>query len=323
MDNAKTVQFYLEEPLRKSALAGEHNFINLVSEVLNSNGLEPVFELPSKRRFNAQCLSLTHMAQPPDGKGLVFRRVYHYPFWQIDAVAQRWHWDVAQAGFDPSAAPADAKRFYRNWQKRLFGEAARAASRDGFVYVPLQGKLDQHRSFQSCSPLEMLEHCLVHEPQRQIIAALHPKERYGSAELAQLAALETKHARLTVDTGEMERYLTGCDYVVTQNSGVALSGFFFGKPALLFGEIDFHHIAERADLSNLAACFEQVAGLEPAYAEYIWWFWQSQSINAGHPSAKGKIAGRLHRFGWPVECPSENAELVPETRKGTPVRDAL
>jgi len=63
------------------------------------------------------------MISPPNANGLVFRRVYHYPFWQIDAVAQRWHWDVARADFDPDAASDDASRFYKFWQKRLFCDA--------------------------------------------------------------------------------------------------------------------------------------------------------------------------------------------------------
>lgn len=300
MSNAKTVRFFLEAPLRKSALADQHNFINLIADVLKTAGLEPVYDLHPPQDLNPDDLSLTHMTQPPNSNGLVFRRAYYYPFWQIDAVAQRWHWDVARANFDPSDAPRDAARFYQFWQKRLFGDAPGRASREGFVYVPLQGKLNEQRLFQSCTPLEMIAHCLEHEPNRQVIAALHPKERYSRSELAKLRALETKQTRLVVDTGNMERYLLGCDYVVTQNSGVAFSGFFFGKPALLFGEIDFHHITVRADMADLVNSFARVAALKPAYDKFIWWFWQKQSINAGRADAASKITQRLRRFGWPV-----------------------
>lgn len=300
MGSQGTVHFYLEEPLRSSAARGEHNFINLMTDVLERAGLSPVFEALPLKGAPTEGRSLSHMVNPPNDRGLVFRRVYHYPFWQIDAVAQRWQWDVARATFDPAKASSDAPRFYRFWQKRLFGAATEDTRRDGFVYVPLQGHLRRQRLFQACSPLDMIGHCLEHEPNRKIIATLHPKESYSRQDLNALDNLERNHTRLTIDTGNMERYLHACDYVVTQNSGVAFSGYFFGKPALLFGQIDFHHIAARADMAALGESFARAAELMPAYDKYIWWFWQDQSINAGRDDATEKIAARLRRFGWPV-----------------------
>ncbi|MEP5731274.1 MAG: hypothetical protein ABJL67_18105 [Sulfitobacter sp.] len=300
MPTDKIISFYLEEPLRKSAQAGEHNFINLMAAVVKRSGLEPVFLPSSNHDHSVSGYSLSHMTSPPNDKGLVFRRVYHYPFWQIEAVSQRWHWDVARASFDPINASDDAARFYRFWQKRLFGDAPQRASKRGLVYVPLQGQLLRKRIFQSCTPLEMVQHCLTHDANRQIVVTLHPKETYRSDELAGLEALSREHARLTIDIGNMEKYLQTCDYVVTQNSSAAFSGYFFGKPTLLFGQVDFHHIAERANMLSLRESFERVAALKPAFAAYIWWFWQDQSINAGRDDAKTKIAARLRRFGWPI-----------------------
>lgn len=300
MSRSQTVHFYLEEPLRKSAAAGEHNFINLVSDVLRAADLTPVFAPLPLQGDPTPGLSLSHMVQPPNDNGLVFRRAYHYPFWQIETVAQRWQWDVARARFDPQDSGHDARRFYRYWQKRLFGDAAAKTSRDGFTYVPLQGHLQRKRLFQSCTPLEMIGFCLDHAPQRRIIAALHPNENYSDSDLTAITALAVRHSRLSVVTGEMEKHLARCDYVVTQNSGVAFSGLFFGKPALLFGQIDFHHICIKADMDALGDSFAQVARHAPPYAEFIWWFWQQQAINAGRSDAKAKIARRLRRFGWPI-----------------------
>lgn len=293
------VTFCLEDGLRQSAQRGEHNFINLMVQVLRENDMEVAFAPLGFAPPSGGC-SMTHMAHPPDEGGLVFRRVYHYPFWQIDAVAQRWKWDVARAKFDPEMVAKDAPRFYRFWQKRLFGEAPLAAQRGGYIYVPLQGKLDRHRPFQSCSPFEMIEHCLTHDPTRDVIAALHPKEHYTTAERARLEKMAQDHPRLRIDKGNMEQHLRDCDYIVTQNSGVAFSGCFFGKATLLFGQIDFHHIAVVADMTALGDSFGIVADHNPAFEKFIWWFWQDQSINAGRENAKQKIAARLTRFGWPI-----------------------
>ncbi|MGJ8627181.1 MAG: hypothetical protein ACSHXB_09500 [Sulfitobacter sp.] len=294
------MRLYLEQPLRKSAEAGEHNFINLILEVLNKSLFRVEFCDISEMDSGYDGYSLSHMKEPPNQRGLVFRRVYQYPFWQIEQTNMRWHWDVAQACFNDDIAAPDAARFYEFWQKRIFGDATNQSEIAESVYIPLQGRLTQHRSFQACSPIEMIEHCLEQDQGRRIIATLHPNENYSVQELAKLDALVRQHSRLSIGSGSMMQHLRACDYVVTQNSSAAFAGYFFGKPALLFGKIDFHHIAEKVDTENLAHSFENVANLQPNYAKYIWWFWQQQSINAGRSDARDKISARFKRFGWPI-----------------------
>lgn len=301
MTRADTVTFYMEPELCQSAQAGQHNFIGKLAGVMMRAGLQVRYTpFGSDGVSSGQGWTMSHIKMPPDALGLCFRRAYHYPFWQIEQSAERWAWDVAQAEFVPDPAEAgEAARFYGFWQNRLFGEAPQQTVRDGFIYAPLQGKLLDHRPFQLCSPLEMVTHCLE-QTSAPVIATLHPGERYDRAELAALKKLEKAHKRLTVQTGGMEALLARCDYVVTQNSSVAFNGYFFGKPALLFRKADFHHIAVQANADDLAAGFAAVAQAAPAYAAYVHWFWQINSINAGRPEAEEKIAGRLRRFGWPV-----------------------
>ena len=293
----QTAILYLDESLRRSARAGRHNFIGHLIAVLRESGhdvdLRPEEEAPRHQRGRA----ITHMRPPPPG-GLCFRRVYHYPFWGIEPTSQRWDWAVAKATYSPETVPkGPADRIYTRWRSRLFPEATEGTTQEGFVYVPLQGRLLQHRRFQSCSPLEMLSHTLVAEPDRQVIAALHPKEEYSLAEHDALRALQQVHPRLTVQTGGMEDLLRRCDYVVTMNSAAAFNGFFFGKPAILFGRIDFHHITLSASPADLTA-FHRIDTHRPDYARYLWWFWQEQSINAGRPDVRDRIRAALLRGGW-------------------------
>lgn len=301
METADVVTFYMEPELCESALLGKHNFIGKVADVLSMAGHSVAFVPFDKRGApEGQGWSLSHIKSPTDARGLCFRRACHYPFWQIEQSAERWSWDVAQRDFIPDATQSnEAAWFYGFWQKRLFGDAPRSAKRNGFVYVPLQGKLLDHRPFQICSPLDMVEYCLT-QTDAPVIAALHPNERYTRAEIAALEKLEKKYNRLTVQMGGMEELLAGCDYIVTQNSSVAFNGYLFGKPALLFRKTDFHHIAVQAELDDLASGFRSVAQIEPDYAAYVHWFWQLNSINAGRPDAEERIATRLRRFGWPV-----------------------
>ena len=302
MNDQPGMCFYLEPDLRKSAEAGTHNFIAKIAEVLEKARFRVEYaDIPKGGGHGKSHLSLTHMSPPAGDKGLIFRRVYHYPFWQIETVSERWRWDVAKAAFDPETVdPTVAHQFYGFWQKRLFDIGPSKAVRGSYIYAPLQGRLAQHRSFQRCSPLRMLEVTLEHAAGRHVIAGLHPKETYSASELTALDHLARRDSRLSIQTGGMAQLLQDCDFVVTQNSAVAFSGYFFGKAAMLFADIDFHHIAITADMNNLSACFSAISAHRPDFAAYLWWFWQDQSINAGRPDAQAKIAARLQRFGWPV-----------------------
>ncbi|MEP1933334.1 MAG: hypothetical protein ABJJ37_18830, partial [Roseibium sp.] len=193
-----------------------------------------------------------------------------------------------------------ARQFYLFWQKRLFSDAMKTFGWDGFVYIPLQGRLTQCRSFQSCSPIEMIRQTLLHEPKRRVIAALHPKETYSEEDFAALEALDAKFDRLELRMGEMESLLPRCDYVVTENSSVGFSGFFFGKPCVTFANIDFHHITADVGRLGVEGAFDAVRGPVPDFAGYVWWFLQKMSINAGRPEAEEKIRTRFSALGWPV-----------------------
>lgn len=296
MKPPETVTFLTEAGLRDSAAAGQHNFLGMVQRALESGGYRVAFSTfdappaPGER-------TLSHIRHPRDAQGLVFRRAYHYPFWQIEVSAHRAAWDVSFANFDGLRNPA-ADSFYERWRKRLFAELPDQATRDGFIYVALQGKLLDHRSFRRCTPIDMLYHCLRYGGGRPVLAALHPKERYTRAELATLDALARENANLTIRTGGMEDALSRCEFVVTQTSAVAFNAFFFEKPALLFGDTDFHHICVAADMAALGKGFEEVAGHRPDYAGYLYWFWQENCINAGRDTAEARITDRFRRFGW-------------------------
>ena len=95
--------------------------------------------------------------------------------------------------------------------------------------------------------------------------------------------------------------MNACQLVVTQNSSVALAGFFFRKPAVLFAQIDFHHIAGNVPRDGEDRAFATWRN-DAEYEAYIWWFLQHMSINAGRPPEEvtEKIASVLWNHGWPV-----------------------
>lgn len=304
MMSGQTVTFYLDDSLRSSAEAGTHNFIAKLSRVLVAAGLTVAFRPNSAAARLASALrpgyAMFHMDQPNHPRALTMRRVYHYPFWQIEPTTERWDWHVARTPFDPdSVDPVEAQRFLAFWRKRLFPDAAQPG-KAGFVYVPLQGRLTERRSFQSASPVEMLTATLRHDPARTVIAAFHPKENYSEPERRAIHDLAAAHPRLSLQTGGMDRLLPACDYVVTQNSSVAFNGLFFGKPIILFARSDFHHIAANVDALGEEQAFCLAQTMTPDHARYLWWFWQRMAINAGRPEAEDQIRAALRRAAWPV-----------------------
>lgn len=305
MTKPPILRFILDDGLRQSAAAGQHNFIGKIAAVAQRAGyhVEYVPNTVAERLKPPEQpdYTMVHMLDPPHERALTMRRVYHYPFWAIESSAKRWQWRVAQTDFPaPDVSRKVADRFYKFWQNRLFGDAPQNTTRDGFVFVPLQGRLLDQRSFQTCSPLEMLHAVLVHDPARQVIAALHPNEHYSAPELSSLNQLVQDNPRLSMRTGDMNALLGGCDYVVTQNSAAAFNGYFFGKPAVLFAKIDFHHIAANVSDLGIAEAMQRGPEMAPDYAGYLHWFWQIMSINAGRPEAEEKIRDALLRAGWPM-----------------------
>lgn len=304
MSRAQAVTFYLDDSLRRSAAAGEHNFIGKVADVLRASGMTVAFRANSAAARIASALrpgyAIFHMDNPTHDRAVTIRRAYHYPFWQIEPTAERWHWHVARSAFVPDEVdPVEARRFQSFWRKRLFADAA-PAQRGGFVYVPLQGRLTEQRSFQAASPVDMVKAALAHDTERLVIATFHPKEVYSEAERQAIHHLAAQNTRLSFQTGGMENLLPKCDYIVTQNSSAAFNGLLFNKPIMLFARSDFHHIAANIHALGVAGAFQAVQHITPDSAAYLWWFWQKMAINAGRQEAEDQIRASLLRAGWPV-----------------------
>ena len=301
MPKAAVIHIYLPDQMRRDAVAGQVNIVNRIAAAVAPNG----FRLQIHSQTNSEMAkaaarggpALFHMVEPVTPTGLTLRRAYHYPFWQIEATAARGAFDVARAVFDAAEIdPVMAKSFHSRLRARVLG--SENISQGNYVFMPLQGLLRQHRSFQAMSPIHMIEATLEQEPRLPILATLHPKESYDPDELAALTDLEQRFSRFRVAQGDALALLRGCNYVVTQNSGLALNGFLLRKPAVLFGQVDFHHIAGSVPRLGVEAAFAQAKGDPPNFAAYVYWFFKRHTINAGAPEAEDQIRARLRRHSW-------------------------
>lgn len=302
MKHQKILRIYLREGVLGQALNGKFDFINQVLQAVQGRGFATELRKDSEaeRLKSAQRrgYSLFRMKDPFHDRAMTFRQVYLPSFWQIETTAKRWEWRVAKTEFNPQSVDAgDAEWFANYWKNRLF-ENKPNVGKDGFVFIPLQGRLLQQRSFQTATPIEMITATLKHNAGRKIIASLHPNEKYSQAEIEALNLLAKQNNRFSWVEGGSDALLPRCDYVVTQNSGAAFKGYFLKKPVLLFGYIDFHHIAAKTWDHGVDAAFQKVAEMQPDYDRYLFWFLREMSIHSGRDDAQAKILEAFRFGGW-------------------------
>lgn len=306
MSDAQKLRIYLHRQLLEQARKGNHRFLRLVDEAVSSRGWEVSYhrDTPEERLKSAgrNGKALFHMDDPYHENALTFRLAYYMPFWQIEKSAKRWEWDVAQAKFDPREIDkAEARQFYRFWSKRLFGEEVIAsASKEGFVYIPLQGRLLDHRSFQSMSPAEMILATLEQEPDLPIVLTLHPKETYDADEMTALEEICGAYPQVIMGELDWLNYLAECNYVVTENSSAAIAAMFFQKPSVLFGQVDFHHICGNVADVGIEDAFRHARDAKVNFKAYLKWFFQDNTINAGKPDVHDQILNRMRHHGWEI-----------------------
>ena len=95
MAEPRILGLYLDDGLRKSAMAGGHNFIGKIEHVAKNAGFRVDYRqnTPAERLKSATRpgYSMFHMDDPIHDRSLTFRRVYEYPFWTIESSAKRWN----------------------------------------------------------------------------------------------------------------------------------------------------------------------------------------------------------------------------------------
>jgi hypothetical protein len=211
----------------------------------------------------------------------------------------RWNFDVATKPFSAhDLDPEVARHFVRQLRRRIMPDLPKVRH-DGFVFLPLQGRLREHRSFQSMSPIDMIRETLARDS-RPIVATLHPKENYDPLDIAALEDLTRRFPRFTLDSRPSDALLAACDAIVTQNSSLALSGALLGKPTVLFARIDFHHIFGSVPRDGIKNAFESLQENQPEFERYLYWFLQLEALNAGRTDFEARVQERLRTLGWPV-----------------------
>ncbi|WP_151720250.1 hypothetical protein [Gemmobacter serpentinus] len=291
---AEVLNLYLPDHLRQDHEAGK---VNILSQLLAAlPDWQPVFHPEAEGLTQPHGgFGLTYMQEPRRLATLCLRRTYWYPFWRMERTNERWNFEVAHKTPNYRRIPPRARAFHQRLATRILD--GREFRREGFVFVPLQGRLSDHRSFQSMSPIAMLETLLERQP-LPLKANLHPAEVYTEADHAALARLAA-HPRFELVSTPSGDLLAACDFVACQNSSLAFQAMILGKGAMLFAGIDFHHPAGSVLRDGLDLALERGALPPEQMTEYLWWFLKQEAIDAQAEDAPARIRSLLSARGWP------------------------
>lgn len=299
----KTLDIYLPNGLCRYLKTGKkHRFFSPVQAAFSEKGFDvnivedtDAARLASLRK---NAYAMFHYKEPFHDHALDARSAYIGPFYKMESETYRQDFRTTGKQFRPAKIdPEVAHRFFGNWQKNVIGHPEPAYL--GAVLIPLQGKLTRCRVGQSMSPIEMIKATLFHDNKRKIILKKHPREAYSDEEQHALdQILENPRAEL-VDA-DINNLLAGCDYVVAQNSSVALKGLFHRKPGILFAHCEFHHAFQSVQYTSLETCFERVLAHPPAYEKYLFWYLQRNCINTSREFVKDRIIAQCREFGWNI-----------------------
>lgn len=291
---------YLHPPILQTALAGKLGFLNRMRALLEPRGWRIEIRR-SGPRARAEAagrpgFALFNMERPTHDRALTFRLAYHYPYWRLERVAERWRWPIANTVFHPeSIEEGAAHRFAARLRARVLpGVTPVPGDR---ILIPLQGHLRRQRSFQSMSPLEMIR--LAAKTGRPCTATLHPKESYDAEDRAALDALARKLPNLTIG-GDTARLLPACAFVVTQNSGAGFDGLILGKPVVLFAQSDYHHVALNVAELGAEAALARAAAHRPPVEKFLDWFLRRTSLDMMAADADARLVAAMKKGGWPV-----------------------
>lgn len=291
---------YLHPPVLQTAQAGKLGILNRIRALLEPRGWQIRIER-SGPDARAQAPdrpghALFNMERPTHDRALTFRLAYHYPYWRLERVAERWRWPIAQAAFDPARIEDGAAH---NFARRLRDRVLPGPKpvRGDHILIPLQGHIRRQRSFQSASPVQMIR--AAARTGRPCIATLHPKEVYDDADRAALDRLARDHPNLTIG-GDTGARLRDCAFVVTQNSGVGFDGLILGKPVVLFALSDYHHVTLDAGHLGADRAVAMAADHAPPTAKFLDWFLRRTSLDMMAPDADDRLLAAMKKGGWPV-----------------------
>ena len=170
---------------------------------------------------------------------------------------------------------------------------------NGAIAVFFQGSRPRIAGTTEFTDLEMLKAGLNGVTHRPVVVKLHPaaEQSYESEEVLNLAS---RNPRLILTDANVHDILKQAVITVSINSTLALEGFIHRKPAVLFGQADFHHFAGRVRYPDeFAKVFSQELQRDGGYAQYLSWYFQKNCLHLTSDTLEDEIWSIFESVGFP------------------------
>ncbi|MFV0408480.1 MAG: hypothetical protein ACK5LJ_01885 [Paracoccus sp. (in: a-proteobacteria)] len=297
MTETRILNIHLDPGMLHQARSGHFNFMTRIIAAVESRRWKVELLPETEEAPPAGTYALHHMTGPRHKRVKIFRRTYYYPYWHIEPEGTRWNWKVAKTEFRPNHVnQQEAQKFIHQLRQRIMPGVSPTPPEH--VLIPLQRHLTRARSFQTMSPVAMID--AIARTGKRCIATLHPNGHYTDEELEALDGLMRDHPNFSIGDQPSVAYLPGAEFVATQNSAVAMDAYMLARPVILFAQIDFHHIALKVADMGVEQAIDYASAHKAHYAKYLYWFLREQAINAMAPIAELRILDALKKGGWPI-----------------------
>ena len=232
---------------------------------------------------------------------------YLHPFWHLDPEGVLAESSIGSRAFDPARVRTQpAKAFYERMQARY--PAQRRSRREqeaevtrfpaGAVSVFLQGPLPEENGLAYASGEAMLRAVALGAGGRAVLVKPHPLAAEHDAEV--IARVVADGLAVTPTNANVTDMIAASVATVSINSACAIEGFLQRRPAILFGPSDFHHLAQTVRQPDRfsQALAQVLAGPEPEYARFLFWYFARNCLNVSGAGFAEKVLAIFTRAGF-------------------------
>lgn len=235
---------------------------------------------------------------------------YLPPFWHLDPLGMQAEssiggrcYDASQIPHKPAAAFFDRMRArYTHARKSRRGQVTEITDFPrGCLSVFLQGTQPQENGLTYCSPLQMLTAVAKGAGGRTVLVKPHPLSPETDAQVIdQVIAMGLP---VTATTANVTDMIAASVATISFNSACAIEGFLQRKPAILFGQSDFHHFAETVQTPEdfSAALTRALNRPSGGYAQFLHWYFVRNCLNVTAPDFAAKTTQIFDDAGFPPD----------------------
>lgn len=220
-------------------------------------------------------------------------------YWVLESEQFPKDMDVACFEYDSGLVhERKSEKFFENIKQQYIEPFEHDYPLEDFVLVVLDDNLGKEDGLRPYSSFQMIKQVLKQEPERQIVI-WNEADHLLSENARQRLKKFDNEARILFSTGQLDRLLSSCSYLVSQDSVLSIKAMLHQKSAITFGDFAFHHICRNPERDQrMQKSFNRMDRDRPLFERYIYWLLNDYALCCGDKDIGDKILTRFQGFGW-------------------------